>query len=254
MGDFFVSKNDVELVNNILAQSADLWIKSENSKGSGVIDATTPSATTLTDTTQTWTDDELVGLTLIIDGKEYVITDNDATSVTFDSTSEPINNGTYSYRIMNIPEYMGYSEDVKLSVSDDTLPFYDGIPAKKIIEVLLKRNVEGSGVLRVLSKGIWKAIFDGKEVDTGTETIIKVGSNPGSKPNYELMFKTRNYGNKQVVIRMYQVQLSVDGEINFSGDNYKVIPVKFNVNADSLRDDPTSDLQEGNYLEIRIEK
>lgn len=258
MGDFFVSKNDKALAENIVSKSADLYIMPEFDTGNGVLDLTVPAAATLTDALKAWGVNALAGLIFILGGFEFVVASNTATAITFDSTSDVdgddksallTDGASYDFRVWDTEEFLGYADETSLTDEEEMKEFKTEIPRKKIREDLLEKMISLATIIRVPSPGILKAAYNLKDESNATYYKLEAGSNPNARPVYYLIAKNLNVIGKNQQLRMYYCQIKPNGErVLGGGEDYEQVPVLVAVNSDPLR----SDLKD--RYRIRIEK
>lgn len=236
MGNFFTNERDLELAKSLIAQSSDFYIKEQKAEGTGVIDSSTPATTTLTDSTQSFVADELLGLKLVINMQEYIIAGNDATKITFDSSSNAISNGSYTYRVMGLEQFMGYCEKGEIDLSEETMQFKTGIPRRLVDEALLERTMKINAEGKAHSFGLWKSIFNLEEDDSdATKYVGWGGSNPPPREFYEVILKNKDRAGRKRTLNFFHVQLKPNGNVSVSSEDFKSLPFSMTVFSDPLR-------------------
>jgi hypothetical protein len=277
MGDFYSSETDAQLAKDIVSQSADVYIMPKHpmtSAATGVMDKSTPAATTITPATvpaPAWVIDELIGNVVILqddNGKayEFVIADNTATAFTIDLTSDVHGNdhsadytdtATFAFWIWDAEEFLGWTEGSdELTDEDENKQFKRGIPRNLIREDLLENTVTLAVVVRTPGYGTLK--LGGNLDDTNSNAtyhVLEKGSNPPSRPYFYIILKNRNVNGDQQQLRLYMTQCKMNGSrIIGGGDEYETLPLLFTGNSDTLRGDETDGTNITNKYCTRIAK
>jgi len=264
--DFYTSKNDSKLAEDIVSKSADLYIMEDETpdSDSGVLDKTTPSATTLTPlVSPVWGVNALTGQIVVIqddnnNAYEFIIASNTATAITVDLTADVDDDdqsanyttlATFSFKLWGAEQFLGYSDENTFNDEEELKEFKEGVPRKKIREDLLEKLVTLETTIRTSSPGILKAVNNLQDDSNATYFILKGGSDPATRNHYYLVAKNINVNGKNQQIRMYWCQIhSNGGRVLGGGEEYETIPAMISVNSAPLHND-----QEDRYR-VRIEK
>jgi hypothetical protein len=260
---FFSGLSDTDLAKEVIANRPDVYIQRYVFIGSGVINITVPSTTTLTPATSpVWTVDSLISTVaknlLIVDknGKvaSAMITDNTATSLTFDSTACKLEEdettvasftaaATCDFYVLTPSSvadqlygpFMGYAEGLELNITQEKKYFKHGLPRqKKFGDLVEVTGTISGGNINWTNKDILQSIFNATEYGKNTAGEISYGIGTGGGCNeqgnfYRMTFvgEDRNCRTYYIVARKLQfaangnlLSESADGYMmaNFTGD------------------------------------
>ena len=263
MGDFYTSETDPQLAKDIVSQSADVYIMPKHeidTDSNGVMDKSTPAATTITPATTpspAWTIDELIGNIVVLQDDngnawEFVIADNTATAFTIDLTSDVHGNdhsaaytdtATFEFWIWDAEEFLGWTEgNDEFTDEDETKQFKKGVPRDMVREDLLENMVTLATVVRTPGYGVLKLANNLDDADSNaTYHVLTKGGNPPPRPFFYVILKNRNVNADDQQLRLYMTQCKTNGSRQVGGgDDYETLPLIFTCNADSLRGDEAS--------------
>jgi hypothetical protein len=266
MGDFFSSKNDNALAEEIISKSVDVLIMENDSPADslGVLDKTVPATATFTPATSpAWTDDEKIGQLVAIqddndNAHEFVVADNVATNFTVDLTSD-INGDdqsanytdtvSYEFILWGTEQYIGDTDENNFNDEEENKEFLVGVPRKRRREDLLQRTVTLETIIRQVKAGILKAVHNLKDDSNSTYWVLRAGSDPSSKPRYYIILQNINVVGKVQQLRLLWTTIKSNGaRVLGGGEDYEQIPAMITV--DSL---PIS-LEDQDYYYVRNEK
>jgi hypothetical protein len=269
MGDFYTSETDAQLAKDIVSQSADIYIMPKHpmtSTATGVMNKAVPAATVLTPAVvpaPAWVVDELIGNIIVLqddDGgaREFVIADNDATTLTIDLTSDIHGNdhsadytnaATFAFWIWDAEEFLGWTEGAdEFTDEDEMKQFKRGVPREQIREDLLENTVTFATVVRTPGPGNLEMAGNLDDAQTNaTYHVLTKGSNPPARPYFYVIAKNKNVDGDNQQLRMYMTQCRTNGARTLGGgDDYENLPLIFTLNVDTLRgDEVTGDEHDG---------
>lgn len=268
--NFYTAKNDVQLANDIVSESADTWVRENETPAdnNGTLNTTVPAVAVLTpDTSPVWTDDELIGFLLVLgndndSADEFIVADNIATTLTVDLTSDVntndksanfTNSGSYGFKLFGIEQFVGFTMgDDEFNDEEEKKEYKVGIPRRRIREDLVERVVTLVENIRTSGAGIFQSVHNLDNTDSNaTYYVLKGSSNPGDKPEFYITLKNQSVDGKNRLLNLVWANFTPNGaRIPGGGDTeYETIPVMMNANADPLRAD-----NDGDMFSIRIEK
>jgi hypothetical protein len=235
---FYPSKTDSQIDLDVLLQSFDLWIKRILKSGTGTVDITagSPDTIVVTPGVAGMTPDAYNGKTIIVNGEEWDITDNDATTITATRTdATTIADGSYSYRVMNTAEYIGLSDGKEFTRKPEKATLTTGIPKRRIRQDLVSLDVSIKGNLQNYNKDILKTLWNLKDRSSVTRFIGRGGSNPSTSEKAEFLLQSSTVNNKATGIRIFYGEISGDGNLPLDSDKHKELPFTIDAYADPLR-------------------
>lgn len=266
MGDFFASKNDNALAEEIVSKSADIFVKEGDNPddSNGVLIKTVPTAATFTPAVSpVWVADEKIGNIVTIqddnnNAHEFIIDDNDIVSFTVDLESD-INGDdqsakytdtvSYEFFLWGEEQYMGYTDESSFNDEEETKVFETGTPREEVREDLLKRTVTLETLLRNISAGLLKVAHNLKDDSNSQYWILRAGSNPTARARYYITIQNRNVEDKLQQLRLLWSTIKNNGaRVIGGGEDYEQIPALISAKSAPLY------LKDQNYYYVRNEK
>jgi hypothetical protein len=258
----FETRSDPKIAESVFLQSSDMWIRKSVFSGEGAWDITAGSPDTATFTPKVapspaWDADELIGGVIVIEGEEWEITDNDATSITVECEGSAVTDDDYTARIMSPYRFAGISEGKSFNLADETIKLTTGVPRKTLRKDLIERTLQMTGEVMISASeggfGFFEVLLGLKRDDSATEYIGFGGTNPSPRDYFEVAFKAANVEGKDVQFRAFYGQFSSEGaDIAMDEDGYKKIAFTYDAYADPLRDSGV-EIQDENLFEVKVE-
>lgn len=235
---YFTGLNDENLAKDVIAKTPDVYIQKYEYVGTGVYAIETGGISTLTPATSpAWTVDEFISTVaknlIVYDDNNKaasaLISDNDATSITFDetaclldedeSTAVTLTAGnTYNFYVLTPSSvtgqtygpFWGYTEGVELNISDTFMKFKYSTPKKlKFKDLEEREGTIAGGHVNFENTDIIEDIFGA--VTYGLQTgqySYGVGSDPDTDRFYRLTFvgEDRTGRTIRVIVRKTQFE------------------------------------------------
>ena len=182
-----------------------------------------------------------------------LITDNDASTITIAANMTTCtiidtevagaftDGETYTYCVLEahdtseLGNWMGYVNNVSFERTEEKIQHKNGVPRSLEREDLLEAT--GSATFDLLSteRNLANAIYNA--IQYGEETLYYktgTGFNPGTKGFYEVVMVSDDINAKALINRLLKVQLSPNGAVDKSSEEYKVIPTMVTCFSHSL--------------------
>jgi hypothetical protein len=265
---FYEDINDTNLTNDFRVKKPEIYIMKHLNESTGTVVINTGSGNdTLTDTSASFTVNELVSTTglnfLIRDDNSKLaigkVTANTANTITFDendmvlvedgATTPTLTSGSYSYRVLQPSskyawgEYLGYSNDLTVNPEQETIEFLNGVPQQKIREDLIRNNWSVTASINSTRYNTEKAIFGGTQYGSQTsQSEFHVGTASFNTNYYQIAMLGELVDGRSTLRVFYKVKFRPNGEINLSELDYKPLPAQFPIFRDTLRDSTSVDM------------
>lgn len=255
MADLYTGKTDAQMANDIVSDSADLYVAEEITPAgseTAVLDKTTPASTTLTPAVSpTWTISELVGNKVILqddngDATIFVISANTADSFTVDLTldfyggdksGDYTDAATFEYVLFEADQFAGWTDPGTFTDEDETKEFKVGLPKQTIREDLVDNTVSVEIPLRLSGPGAWQLGYNLVEDSNTTYYVLHKESDPAQRPR--LLTTLRNAYKKtsktQDLILLNSIAKSTGSNpLGGTDDGYQMINLMFTGLQDTL--------------------
>lgn len=257
----FTNKTDPDIAKEIVLASSDLYAREVLVDGlSGTVDMTDDEAVVLTPSPAVaWTPSAYVGKQIVIDGKAFTIDANDATTLTFDSTTGDVvlpvlvEATTYYFRIQDTALYLGLSEGKEFNVADEKVQLKDGVPRTLIREDVVERILSSKGTLKNFNFAILTALLSLKDKSITGYRIGTGGTNPSPRKYYEFYFQTNDVEGNAVQLDIFYGQIFNDGPLPLDSDTYKMMPYTISGYQDRCRTVAAQTLQDENLFRVKIQ-
>jgi hypothetical protein len=272
MAYFYTSKSDANLVKQLLAGCAELYVRKKEFSGtvkynsvagtddefqliSGTAVANDAYNNTVGFNFYCEDDNGALAYGTVIDtiggtGDPVVVVDTTAMKLVSDGTTAPtFTDGTsYNGKVLSAAantygDYFGYTDD---SVEFDNTPETEVLEICNIDgqleekdEVVTKANVMLSGAtFNVPNSDVISKIMNATSygLNDATQNEYHGGFSPDISTRYELTALTKDRQGKEMAIQLFDGQFKLNGALALSGTGFKSISFEFKGKADSLRD------------------
>lgn len=260
---YYTNLSDIDLAREAVAKNPDLYLQYYEYIGSGVYSETTSTDATLTPSTSpSWTADEFISSTarnlLIVDDNSVVatalITDNDADSVTFNSTgclleSDGVtpasftSSSTYDFYVLSPSNsyaygpFMGYVEGAELNLTDEMMTFKHSIPRKTKFQDLAERTGQiTGGQVTFVNEDIIFSLFGADTYGSQTsQYAYGIGSEPDTDRFYRITMLTQDRNQRALTIVCRKVQFALNGnQLGKSESGHIMVPFTANILSDDF--------------------
>lgn len=264
---FYASKNSSSLATDQVLQDVYVYLQKFEYIGSGVASISTDDITLTPSTSPSWTVDEWIStvadnVVVVADGSKVLegpVSDNDATSLTFDATTmkdysdgsagdatDFTDTNTYDFYLLTASDiykfgdYFGWTSEVTINSEEEFAEFKQGVPRQLKNQCLLERslNVTGSN-FNPANDDVASAIFNMTlRGDQTGQTEYQSGFNPAGRPKYRMtLVGASGCGaeGSEISFQFYQGKIRQEGGVSLSEEGFKSLGWSYVAEGDALR-------------------